>query len=241
MQTALPVALSAQVALEKRLETIAHNIANMRTAGFRAEEVRFDSFLSRTAAHPVAFASPGETFLSTRAGELTQTGNNLDMAIGGEAWFAFAGPDGPVYTRDGRMRITEVGELQTLNGYSILDVGGAPLLVDPAGGPIEIARDGMITQNGVQLGAVGLFQIPPQANLARFENSGVIPDMEAIPVLDFAESSVLQGFVEGANVNPVMEMTRLIAVQRAFESAANFVQTSERSLDEAVRTLGGTS
>lgn len=241
MQTALPVALSAQLALEKRLDTIAHNIANARTAGFRAEEVKFEALISKVGPEPVAFASEGTTYLSTRAGEMTETGNTLDMAVSGDAFFAIQGPDGPVYTRDGRMRISTEGTVETLNGYPILDVGGGPLQVDPNAGPIAIARDGMLSQNGNQLGAVGLFTIPPGAKLTRFENSGVIPDRAAIPILEFGDVGVMQGFVEGSNVNPVLEISRLIALQRAFESASNLVQTSERTLDDAVKNLGNMS
>lgn len=241
MQTSFPVALSAQLAMEKRLETIANNIANSRTAGFRAEEVKFEQLVSRTAGEPVSFASEGETYLSTRSGELTLTGNPLDLAASGEGYFAFQGPNGPVYTRDGRMRINADGGLETMNGYAVLDVGGAPLQINPNAGPISVARDGMITQNGQQIGAVGLFAMPAGAQLSRFENSGVIPDRAAVPVVDFQNAGMVQGFVEGSNVNPVMEISRLIALQRAFDSAANLVQGSERSLDEAVKSLGSMS
>ncbi|GGE23876.1 flagellar basal-body rod protein FlgF [Aureimonas endophytica] len=238
MQTSLPVALSAQIAMEKRLDTIADNIANARTVGFRAEEVKFESFLSQASEQPVAFASTGQHYLSTRTGEMTQTGNSLDMAVNGDAYFAVQGKNGTIYTRDGRMVMTEQGDLLSLNGEPILDVGGAPIQVNPTGGPIAIARDGMVTQNGAQVGAVGLFQMPAGAKLARVGTSGIRPDSQALPIVDFAGINVLQGFVEGANINPVLEMTRLIEVQRAFESASNLIQTSEKSLDDAVSTLG---
>ena len=238
MQTTLPVALSAQLATEKRLDTIANNLANTRTVGFRSEEVKFESFLSRSAPETVAFASGGDRYLSTRAGEMTQTGNSLDMAVNGEAFFAIQTPKGTVYTRDGRMQMRDTGELMTVNNEPVLDVGGAPLLVDPAGGPISIARDGMITQNGVQVGAVGLFKMPVGANLQRAGTSGVVPDQAAQPIVDFEDTAVMQGYVEGSNVNPILEMTRLIEVQRAFEQAANMIQTSENSLNTAVTQLG---
>ncbi|SJZ81401.1 flagellar basal-body rod protein FlgF [Consotaella salsifontis] len=241
MQSALPVALSAQIALQKRLDTIANNVANSRTVGFRAEEVKFETVLSQASADPTAFSSKGDTYISTRGGELVSTGNSLDMAAAGDAWFAIQGKNGTVYTRDGRMRISEQGDVLTVNGEPFLDVGGAPIQIDPGAGPITIARDGMITQNGAQLGAVGLFQIPATAQLERAGTSGVTSNLPAIPVLDFGEAGVMQGFVEQANVNPVMEMTKLITVQRAFESAANLVDTSERSLNDAVRDLGETS
>ena len=238
MQSALYVALSAQVALERRLETISKNVANMSTAGYRADEISFETYLSRAAAEPVAFTSAGETYISRAQGPVTQTGNPLDVAVQGDAWMSIGTPQGPVYTRDGRMRMLDNGDLQTLNGYPVLDVGGAPLALDPNGGPIEIARDGMITQNGQQLGAIGLFMIDPAAKLARFENSGVIPDRPPVAALDFSTTGVAQGFVEGANVNPVMELTKLIMVQRAFESASAMIQQAETTQQEAVRTLG---
>ncbi|WP_182084936.1 flagellar basal-body rod protein FlgF [Aureimonas sp. ME7] len=238
MQTSLPVALSAQLAMEKRLDTIANNLANSRTAGFRAEEVKFESILSNAGNQRVAFASGGEHYISTRAGALTETGNTLDMAVAGEAFFAIQTPTGTVYTRDGRMQMNDAGELRTVNGEPFLDVGGAPIQIDPNGGPISIARDGMITQGGGQLGAVGLFRMPPGADLTRAGTSGVVPNQAAVPVVEFNDDHVAQGFVEGSNVNPILEMTRLIAVQRAFEQAASLVQTSEASLNEAVTQLG---
>ncbi|MBO0660960.1 flagellar basal-body rod protein FlgF [Jiella sp. MQZ9-1] len=242
MQSSLPVALSAQMAIERRLDTLANNLANIRTVGFRAEEVKFDEMLKPGdgfGAPSVSMASEGKSFISTRNGELTQTGNPLDMAVSGDAYFAFQGANGAtVYTRDGRMRINQGGTIETLTGHPLLDAGGAQLQVDPNGGAVTIARDGMITQNGRQLGAVGLFSIPATAKLTRSDTSGVIPDQPAQPALDFSRVGVMQGFVEGSNVNPIMEMTRLIALQRAFENAANLTQTNEHSLGEAIQTLG---
>ncbi|MBO0903617.1 flagellar basal-body rod protein FlgF [Jiella sonneratiae] len=242
MEASLPVALSAQLAVERRLDTLAHNLANLRTVGFRSEEVKFDELIKAGdgfGADPVSLTSKGESFLSTKNGELTQTGNPLDMAVSGDAWFGFQGPNGTVYTRDGRMRINQAGTIETLTGYPLVDAGGAQLQVDPSGGAITVARDGMITQNGRQLGAVGLFTIPASAKLTRFDTSGVVPDQAAQPALDFSQAGVMQGFVEGSNVNPILEMTRLIELQRAFESAANLVQSNERSLGDAIQTLGG--
>lgn len=238
MQTSLPVALSAQLAMEKRLDTIADNIANSRTAGFRATEVKFESYLSAAGKEPVAFASEGKTYISTRAGELNQTGNPLDVAVNGDAFFAVQGPKGPIYTRDGRMTMTDNGDLVSLTGNPMLDVGGAPLQVNPAGGTLTIARDGMISQGGTQVGALGLFEMPAGADLSRAGNSGVVPDKPAVPLVDFGNVSVMQGFSEGSNVNPILEITRLIEVQRAFESAATFTEASEQSLNKAVSMLG---
>lgn len=239
MQTNLYVTLSAQMAMQRRLDTLAHNIANAATAGFRTEQITFQTILSETSSDQVAFSTPGTAYLSRASGPINKTDNPLDVAVQGEAWMAISTPAGQVYTRDGRFQMTETGELKSLNGHPILDVGGGPLTLDPNGGPPVISRDGMISQKGRQVGAIGLFTIPENAKMARYENSGVIPSIAATPVADPSTVGLAQGFIEKANVNPVIEMSRLIAVSRAFEAITNAMTDSERSLDSAIETLGG--
>ena len=241
MQPGLYVALSGQIALQKRLETIAHNVANVTTAGFRAEEVKFSTILSRVPPDPAAFATSNGTYIDRTPGELVQTQDPFDVAVRGDAWLAIDINGQQVYTRDGRMHMTPTGDLQTLNGYPILDVGGAPITIDPNGGAPEIASDGTIVQNNRQLGALGLFTIPENAKLTYAGNSGVIPNLPAEPALDFNRYGVVQGFAERSNVNPVMEMTHLIAVQRSFEALTNSITGTESAFIEGVRTLGATS
>ena len=241
MQSGLYVALSAQVALEARMDTIASNVANMGTVGYRADAVHFESVLSDAGADPVAFATSGQTYISRATGEMIRTGNQLDVAVQGDGWFSIRTPTGVAYTRDGRMTMKETGELQTLNGYPILDAGNSPMVLDPNGGTPSIARDGMITQGGKQTGAIGLFRIDDKAKLSRFSNSAVIPDRAATPILDFTANGVLQGFVEGANVNPVIEMANLIKVGRTFDSVASLTQDTDSSLQDAIKTLGPSS
>jgi flagellar basal-body rod protein FlgF len=238
MQSALYVSLSAQVTLEKRLETIANNLANMKTAGFRADAVKFETALSRAASQPVAFATPGENFISRKPGSVTHTGNSLDVAVAGNTWMGFAGPSGTVYTRDGRMQISSNGELQTVNGYPVLDAGGTPIIIDPDGGALTIARSGTITQGTNQVGVLGLFEIPANAKLERSGNSGVIPDRAATAALDFVNTGFQQGYVEDSNVDPLSELTRLMTATRAFQGVSSLIDSSESSMQNAIRSLG---
>jgi flagellar basal-body rod protein FlgF len=145
------------------------------------------------------------------------------------------------YTRDGRAQIDESGMLRTLNADPILDAGGAPILLDSEAGPLAVSADGMITRNGRQVGAIGLFAIAPDAPLKRAENSSVVPDKPATPVLDFTRDGVVQGAVEGSNVDPVREMTRLIEVTRAFDGVAAETSQSETSLQDAIKVLGASA
>lgn len=241
MQSGLYVALSAQIALQRRIETIANNVANASVVGFRGEETKFEAMLSDASTESVSFASSGDTYITRHAGRLIRTDNPLDIAVEGDAWIAMQTPTGPVYTRDGRMQITAAGDLQSISGYPILDVGGAPIQVNPNAGPLQIARDGMITQANQQLGAVGLFTIEKDADLSRYENAGVIPDRPAAPALDFNKVGVVQGHIEGANVNPMWEMSQLIMVTRSYEAVSNSINQSEDSLREAIKKLGPSS
>jgi flagellar basal-body rod protein FlgF len=238
MQSALYVGLSAQVALEKRLQTIANNVANVNTAAFRTDVVKFETVLSKAGANPVAFSSPGDNIISREAGNITQTGNPLDVAVAGQGWMAFAGPGGTVYTRDGRFQIAPNGDLQTLTGFPVLDSGGAQIILDPNGGPISIARSGAITQDNNEIGTIGLFNISNDANLERYGTSGVIPDRPATAIVDFTRDGFRQSYVEGSGANPMMELTKLISASRAFDGTNSMIEGTESSLQNAIRTLG---
>lgn len=239
MQSAFYVSLSAQMSVDKRMETIANNIANATTVGYRANGVSFETIVSKTGADPVAYSSAGKDFISRAVGELTRTGDPFDVGVVGRSWLAIRTPDGPAYTRDGRMRMSDTGDLQTVTGYPILDAGNSPIVLDPNAGPPMISHDGTINQNGRQIGAIGLFMIDEDADLARGPNSSVRPSKPATPVLDFVRNGVEQGFVEGANVNPIHEMAKLISTSRAFDSVSALNDLLDSSQREAIRTLGG--
>ena len=241
MQTGLYVTLSAQVALDRRLQTIATNIANQSTPGYRAEEVDFKSLVSRSGETPVAFVSHGEAHISRKPGVPIKTDNPLDVAVQGDGWLALKAPSGIVYTRDGRMRMQADGSLQSVNGYPVLDAGSGPILFDPEAGPVTIAQDGMITQGGLQIGAIGLFSLDNAAKLKRSDNSSVTSSKPATPVLDFSTNGLAQGYVEGANVNPLLEMEKLILLSRTFENVASAIEGSESSLKDALKILGGSA
>jgi flagellar basal-body rod protein FlgF len=229
------------MAREKRLDTIADNIANAGTAGFRATEVKFEELVSGAGQKSVAFASTGTNYLSDRQGELVQTGDPLDFASKGNAWFAISTPAGQVMTRDGRFTMLNTGALVTHEGYPVLDAGGAPIQLNPTGGTPVVSLDGTIRQDGHLQGAIGLFDFTPGDDVKRFGNSGVIPSAPPQPAIDRSDVGVLQGYIEQSNVNAIQEMTKLIALQRNFDSTASLVRQSESSMDDAIKTLGATS
>jgi flagellar basal-body rod protein FlgF len=237
MQDGLYVSLSSQIALEKRLNTIADNVANAGTVGFRATGVKFESLVDGKGDNAIAFSSTGDTYLSRKTGGMRQTGNPLDFAIQGTGWFGIDTPAGLVMTRDGRFTMLETGALVSAEGYPVVDAGGAPILLDPRGDRPVAGADGALRQNGNLIGAIGLYDFDPGSNFVRFGNSGILANSPPEPIVDRSDSGVAQGFVEESNVNPVLEISRLIMVQRAFENVAAATRATETTLGEAVRTL----
>ncbi len=239
MQSALYVSLSAQRVLQTQLETVAHNVANANTAGFRAGAVNFEALVSRTGETPVHFASEADFHVSSAQGTLKQTGNPLDVAVSGDAWFAVSTPAGMAYTRDGRMEISELGDLRSLTGYEFLDATGGPILVNPNGSSPVIHPDGRVEQDGRQIGNLGLFRIDPATMSERYDNSAVLTSAPGIAVAGGGENKIMQGFVESSNVDPAAEMVNLIAVTRAFESASATISRAEDALSNSIREIGG--
>lgn len=237
MQSSIYVALSAQRVLQLQLETVAHNVANMNTVGYRAEAVNFDSLISTAEPDGVTFPTVGQTQPSSLQGTLERTGNPLDIAINGPGWFAIETPAGIAYTRDGRMQIDAFGELRTLTGHPMLDSAQAPILVNPNGGPIEISIDGQVTQDGVQVSSVGVFEVDDGNLVTRYENSAFLADVEAIPVAPGNASKLAQGYIESSNVDPISQMAHLISINRTFANLNSSLSESEKAMARSIREL----
>ena len=235
------VALSGQIALQKRMDTLANNVANATTPGFRAEHISFSTLLDEQTASGTAYAVTSKPTFTNHAGPATPTNNPLDLAIQGDAFFLIETPAGVAYTRDGRMQLSAEGELRSVNGYPYLGADGGPIRVDANAGPITIEPSGAISQGNVRVGVIGLAKLPANAALTRHLNSAFLSDVPGEPVVDTTANRVRQGYVEQSNVNPVLEMTRLIALTRTFDAIASSLETRERNAADAVRTLAGNS
>jgi flagellar basal-body rod protein FlgF len=224
MNNAISVGLSGLMALERRLETVAHNVANTNTVGFRAEAIQFATKLEKAGQTNIAFAA---------------TGNALDIAVSGDAFMAQARDGKTVYTRDGRMEISPEGQLRSLDGYPVLDAGGAPIQVNVKGGALTIANDGSIVQDKRRVGVIGLFDLPDAQLMQREGSAGFQYAGFAEPVTDFRRNGILQGTLEGSNINAISEMSEMITISRTFESIANALRANEEMMSGAIKTLGG--
>lgn len=239
MSTGSFVALSGQLALDARLSTIAYNIANARTVGFRAGGIQFSPLRSDTSQFSTVFASTGRDHVNLASGGLTRTGNPLDIAVQGQGYFAYSSPSGAYYSRDGRLSMTESGEVVNPLGHPLLDTGQSPITLNPNGGAVSISKDGGIYQDKVRVSQIGLFSLDLASGYSRAEGSGLIPAKEPEQISSFGDNGVVSGFVEESNVNPVSEMVKLIQVTRAFEAASTSADKMLESELEAIKSLGG--
>jgi flagellar basal-body rod protein FlgF len=137
------------------------------------------------------------------------------------------------------MQMTSEGVLTTLAGFPVLDAGGSPVQLNPNDPAPTINKAGTIEQSGNNLGALGLYRMPRGAVLTRAEGASVVSDIAPTPEIDFLNNGVVQGYVEKSNVNPILEMTHLITIQRNFQAVTNMLSATENSLDDSLKTLAG--
>jgi len=228
------VTLSRQGGLMNEMRIVANNIANAATTGFRQEGVVFSEYIRTAPDQPSLSMSRAQVRnTSMEQGALTQTGGRLDLAIEGEGFFLIQTPAGQRLTRAGSFATSANGDLVTPEGHPVLDAGGAPVFV-PAGADVAIAGDGTISADGQPLGQVGLYLPADPLQLKR--EDGVRFDSPA-GILPAEDARLLQGFLEGSNVNPVLQIARMIEVQRAYELGQSFLETEDQRIRNAVKTL----
>ncbi|WP_317056385.1 flagellar hook-basal body complex protein [Roseovarius rhodophyticola] len=227
--------LNRQAGLLREMQTVANNIANSATTGYRAEGIIFSEHVSRTQNGPslsMATANIGQTSLIT--GTLTQTGSTLDVAIQGDGFFLIETPNGERLSRAGSFSLSAEGDLVTNDGYRVLDTGGAPIFIPPDAADLGISTDGTISAGKRLLGQLGVVMPDNRDDLIR--EGGVMFRVEG--TFDtVATPQLLQGFLEGSNVNPISEMTRMIEVQRAYEMGQSFLDAEDNRIRDVIKTL----
>ena len=137
-------------------------------------------------------------------------------------------------TRSGTFATNAAGDLVTMDGYPVLDAGGAPVFVPPDAKGVEVASDGTISVDGQPLGQIGLYQANNPLDLRR--ESGVLFDApDGFEPVE--EGRMLQGFLESSNVNPINQISRMIEVQRAYEMGQTFLDNEHNRIRDAVKNL----
>jgi flagellar basal-body rod protein FlgF len=232
----------SRLALQPRaMEVLAHNIANADTPGFRAQRMVFGTHLDRqrgTAAPPggasVAYAEDRATWRETSPGALQRTANPLDIAIAGEGFFVVETPRGERYTRAGRFALDANQRVVDVEGHPVLDVEGRPIVIAAGDTRIEVQGDGTVrSENGV-IARLRVVRFDDPQQLRAEGDRLFAADAPPLPV---ERPALVQGAVEGSNVQPVIELTRLMAQLREFQFAAQFVEREGERLSSAVERI----
>jgi len=231
--------LTRQSGLMREMQTVANNLANMSTSGYRREGLIFAEHVKRLEheSDSLSMATASARNTSMVQGTLTQTNGTFDFAIEGPGFFLIETPGGDRLSRAGSFTPSAEGELVTPEGYRLLDNGGAPVFVPPDADRISLAADGTLSAGDTPLAQIGLYE-PADPNLMQRED-GVRFISEA-GVLPVEGSAIVQGFIENSNVDPVTEITRMIEVQRAYELGQGFMDQEDERIRSVMRTLGAT-
>jgi flagellar basal-body rod protein FlgF len=248
MENALLIGLSRQSILERQLDVVANNIANVNTTGYKNDSSLFEEFLT-SGAHEdnfvgsdrrVSFVQDRGTFRDFSQGALEQTKNPLDLAIDGSAFLVVQTPAGERYTRDGGLQLNNQGQLVTVAGNPVLGTGG-PIVFQPTDHDVNVTADGTITVvegNGTADSIRGKLRLVSFTDAQKMLKEGLnlYTAGEGSPQPD-TKSVVRQGFIEKSNVNAVAEMSRMIEVTRAYSQIATLLQQQSDLHKTAIQQL----
>jgi flagellar basal-body rod protein FlgF len=230
------IALSAQMALNRKLEAVANNIANVDTSGFKNQNVLFTEELEQANKNEkMSMVLDYGEYKDLTNGPITQTGGTLDVALEGAGFLAVQTPDGERYTRNGRMNLNNQSQLVTSFGAPVLDQGGQAITLPANSKEISISQSGVISTKAGALGTLKVVKftnpqsLEPEGNsLFKAPQGGAVADIE---------TKVYQGAIEGSNVNSINETTQMIDISRRYQAVARLLQTDSDQQTETLRRL----
>ena len=248
MDNALYVGLSKQVLLERELDIAANNLANANTTGFKVE-----SLISTAdpvtppgmsvGSAPVQFVADNGVARDFSQGSLQPTGAPLDLAIMGQGLFQVSTAAGTRFTRDGRFTTDASGQLVTQAGDPVLDASGSPITLNPQGGPPSIGGDGTITQTvagqsqSQTIGKVGVVSFADMSTLTK-QGEGLYSNTSNAPPQPVTGQVLRQGMLESSNVQPIIQVTDLIRISRAYDMISQMMNSTASLSSTAVQRLG---
>lgn len=234
------VGLSHQMALRQQMDIAANNVANMSTPGFKAQDTLFQEYLvkGKGAQDDLSQVTDSGSFRRMDQGTLKQTHNPLDIAISGDGYFAIEAPEGIRYTRAGNFILNNERTIVTTQGYPLLNEGGAPIQVPEDENQITITSTGGVSTENGEIATLKLVDFgDPQALKEAGSGLYIADDMQEMPVED---AQVIQGAIESSNVQPIVEMTKMVEILRTYQSVQKMMQSDHDRIRSAIRKLAET-
>ena len=235
MENTLYIALSRQMVMQRHMEVIANNIANMSTPGFKGEQMLFVEYLgTMDSGETVSYVQDLAVVRDLGEGAFTRTGNSLDVAIHGSGWLVVDTPDGQRYTRNGHLSLDQNGRIVTSEGHAVLDRNGQPIALGTGDSRVVISGDGTVATDEGPKGRLNIVAFEDEQLLRKESGSLYTTDAPPQPAL---EAQVVQGMIEGANVEPIIEVTNMIWALRSYQAAQQLIEGDDGLLRRAIDTL----
>ena len=236
MENSLYVGLSGQVALEQRMALVANNVANVNTPGYRGQNPVFREFISdpKRMKEDVSLVYGYGQYQSMEPGPVKETGNPLDIALIGPGFIGIQTPEGTQYTRAGNFSINAIGELVTARGQKVADQGGGTINIPENATFVTIDQRGIVSSDAGPIGNIMIAEFTNYQNLDPVGNGLYKTDEQPTPA---AETKVIQGKLEGSNVEAVVEMTRMIEVSREYQAVQRMMQSEHERQRSAIQRL----
>ena len=240
MENSAYIALSGQSALKRKMSVVANNLANMNTTAYKSESMMFVEHLVKSRGdrsfipQKLTYTRDVAQYQNFTEGPIKNTGNPLDIAIHGDGFFVIETADGERYTRNGHLSLNAEGKLVNFNDQAILSDAGTPFFFGPEDKGIQVASDGTISTKNGEVGKIRVVNFESPQNLQK--RAGGLYFSEDQPT-DIARPDILQGSLESSNVNPMSEITKMINVQRAYDSVRIFIDKEDARQKKMVQQL----
>jgi len=240
MENSLYIGLSGQIALQENMNIIANNVANMSTPGFRGQNMIFEEFIEkpRGMEEDMTLVLDYGQYQTTDPGPIKQTGSPLDIALVGPGFLGVQTAEGVQYTRAGNMSINPEGVLTNARGQPMANIGGGEIIIPQDAREIRIDDNGVISTDQGEISQLMIMEfdnqqiLDPAGNgLYRTEDPGV----------QATRTVVQQGSLEGSNVQPIVEMTRMIDVLREYQATQRMMQTEHERQRTAIQRMSRTN
>ena len=237
MTSAVYVSMSKQMVLRKQMEAIAQNLWNITTPAFKNERVTFKEYLlPGPDGNPVSYVAQDKIQRDMTPGSYTNTGKDLDIAVSGPGWLTVKAEQGGLYNCRGHLKLDEERTLVTASGEPILSDGGSEITLQEGDAVITISNDGTVSAESGVLGRIKVVTFDDDRALKKAA-SGLFTTDETPTELPSEETRIQQGVLETSNVNPILEMTRMIDVLRSYQSTQKLTQTDHDLQRRAVRDI----
>lgn len=236
MENSLYVGLSSQVVLEGNMNIIANNVANLNTPGFRGQNMIFQEYVEkpRGMKEDVSLVNDYGQYQVTDPGPIKITGNSLDVALVGPGFLGIVTPEGVQYTRAGNFAQLADGTLVNARGMPVAGQGGGVITIPQDAKNVYIDHNGAVSTDE---GQIGQLMVSEFANYQTLNPAGNGLYTTSEPPIPATGTTVIQGKLEGSNVQAVVEMTRMIDVLREYQAVQRMMQTEHDRMRTAIQRL----